>query len=151
MNIVFNGKRGNSSIIRPWVKALNDPRIVTEKAGFLFKALLCGDHMELAAQPCLINGERLCHYNMPLSQNDPATLIGDVSATGEFTVLFKPDKGGLTDEQKVRCREGLKAFAELLLEQGYAGEGRLCDVTRMILPEIGLSPALQTLADLAAD
>ena len=149
MNIIFNEKSGPTSIVIPWIAALNDPRIVTEKAGFLFKALLHEDHMELAAEPCLIHGERLCHYNMPLKQNHPATLIGTVSSTGEFTVLFKPDKGGLTDGQKVHCREGLKAFAALLLEQGYTGEGRLCDITKMILPKIGLSPALQTLTELA--
>ena len=149
-NIIFNGTSGTPALIRPWVNALNDPRIVTEKAGFLFKALLYNDHIELAAQPCLINGERLYHYNLLLSTDDPCILIGDVNAAGIFTVLFKPNKGGLTDDQKKRCRNGLKTLAELLLLQGYKGEGLLCDVTRMVLPEIGLSPTLQTLIEIAA-
>lgn len=146
--IIFNGKSGGNSIIKPWVRALNDPRIVTEKSGFLFKALAQNDCMELAVAPCLINGERLYHYNMHLKTESAYTLVGDVNAGGLFTILFNPEKLPLSETQKARYVRAFRLLAELLLEQGYSGEGNLSEVTQAILKDLGLSPAPRTLAEL---
>lgn len=147
-NVIFNGKPGDRSLIKSWVNALNNPRIVTEKAGFLFKVTLNDDQVELAVAPCMINGERLCHYNMKMKQEDAYTLIGDVNATGLFTILFKPESLPLCETQKERYVNNFQQFAKLLLEHGYSEKGRLNEVTQSILEEVGLHPAPQTLAEL---
>jgi hypothetical protein len=145
--VTLNGKSGDASVVQEWVGALNDPRIVREKAGFLFKVLLDGDHLMLAATPCLINGERLHHYDQELGIDSAYTLLGDVNASGIFTILFKPENRNLSDEQKTRYLKTFRQFAKLLLAQGYTGEGILSDVTRTVLQEIGTSPAPRVLAD----
>ena len=148
-NTILNGKTGDRSIIRPWIDALNNPRIVTEKAGFLFKVSAKEERMELAVSPCLINGERLYHYDMHLEREDAYTLIGDVNAAGLFTILFKPESLPLGETQKAHYARSFRRFATLLLEQGYSGEGRLNEVTQAILSGLGLSPAPQTLEELS--
>lgn len=148
--VTLNGKSGDVSVAQGWIRALNDPRIVQEKAGFLFKASLDGDHLMLAAAPCLINGERLHHYDQHLEKEDAFTLLGVVNATGVFTILIKPD----TREQVSACRETFlnvfRQFAGFMLDQGYAGEGRLDEVTQSVLISFGSNPPSTTLSELAS-
>jgi hypothetical protein len=148
--ITLNGKTGPSKIARPMIQALNDPRIITEKAGFLFKAAARENHLHLAVVPTLINGERNHHYDHQLQDEDAFTLIGDINATGDFTILFKPEQRQMSPEQKEHYLRNYRTFAQWLLDQGYTGKGTLSDVTQMILPEIGLDPVPATLAELAA-
>ncbi len=143
--VTLNGKTGDAS---GWIRALNDECIVREKAGFLFKASFDGDHLMLAAAPCLINGERTMHYNMHLKKEDALTLIGDVNAQGVFTILFKPDsRDQVSADAKIYIGR-FRRFAAFLLQNGYTGDGLLDEVTQGILEELGLSLAPQTLAEL---
>jgi len=72
-----------------------------------------------------------------------------VDAKGVFTIAFKASSLKLGDDEKSRYLAVYRAFARLLLDQGYAGEGILDDVTQCVLAEIGRSPAPCTLAELA--
>lgn len=143
--VTLNGKSGGAA---DWIRALNDARIVQEKAGFLFKATLEGDHLMLAVLPCLINGERSYHYNQHLEKEDAFTLIGDINAQGVFTILFNPESREQSQTDSKKYIELFRQFAGFLLQQGYTGDGLLEDVTQGILQTLGLTPAPKTLAGL---
>ncbi len=148
--VSLNGMAGRPDVIVPWIQALNNRDVVLEKAGFIFKAGLAdGGHFMLAVEPCLIHGERRYHYNMHLADKEALTLVGNVDAQGEFTIAFKAPSLQMTAEQKSQYLALYREFARLLLEQGYAGEGTLNDITQCVLAEIGRSPAPRTLAELA--
>ncbi len=148
--VTLNGKTGGASVATDWIGALNDPRLVREKAGFLFKASFEGGHLMLAVAPTLINGERSYHYNMHLKKEDAFTLLGDVNAEGIFSLLFKPDHPGQFRAESSRFVGVCHRFAGFLIENGYAGKGMLNEVTQGLLEAAGLSPAPQVLADLQA-
>jgi len=149
--VTLNGVSGGLSIASPWIGALNDERLVLEKAGFLFKASLCGDHLLLAVEPFLIHGERRYHYNMRLAREDAYTLVGCVDVKGVFTIMVKPESQELSDVQRARYRAVFRAFAGLLLDGGYAGPGLLDEATRELLKELGHAPVPDRLAGLQAD
>ena len=146
--ITFNSATGAATLITPWIRALNNPRIVTEKAGFIFKAGFDGDHLMLAVAPTMINGERSYHYNQHLKKEDAFTLLGDVNAQGVFTILFKPENPEQIAADSKKYIVLFRRFAAFLIESGYTGDGALDEVTQGVLQELGLSPAPQTLADL---
>lgn len=146
--VTLNGKTGDISVVREWVRALSNERIVQAHAGYLFKALFDGEHLVLAVVPCLIDGERSYHYNQHLGKEDAFTLIGDVNAQGVFTILFKSESRVLSETQKERYVAAFRQFALFLTAAGYQGEGQLDEVTQGILATLGLVPAPQTLAGL---
>jgi hypothetical protein len=146
--VTLNGKSGDPSVAADWIRALNDARIVQEKAGYLFKASVCGDQLMLAVEPCLINGARSYHYAMHLQQEDAFTLIGDVNAQGIFTILFKPESRAAVSQHAAEYLERFRAWAAFLRDAGYTGAGLLDEVTQSILHDLGLSPAPKTLAGL---
>jgi hypothetical protein len=146
--ITLNDKTGDLSLAGDWIRALHDERIVRERAGFLFKASFDGDHLLLAVVPCLIHGERSYHYDQHLRIEDAFTLLGEVNATGVFTILFKPEKATLSAEDAQRTIETYRRFADFMLAAGYTGEGDLDEVTQDVLATLGLSPAPRTLAGL---
>jgi hypothetical protein len=148
--VSLNGNTGGASIAQELISALNDERIVREIAGFLIKASFDEDHLMLAVEPALINGERTMHYNMHLEIENQFTLIGGLNAQGVFTILFKPDNMEQFAAESPRFIEVCRRLAGFLLENGYAGEGRLDEVTQRLLNEAGLSPAPQGLADLCS-
>jgi hypothetical protein len=147
--VTFNGQAGGRSAASAWIGALNSPRIVREKAGFLFKASLDGDHLMLAAVPCLINGARSHHYEQQLEKEDAFTLLGTVSAGGVFTILVKPANAEQIMTHAFGFIEVYRRFATFLLEQGYVGEGVLDEVTQGVLQDFGLSHPPSTLSELA--
>jgi hypothetical protein len=144
--VTLNGKAGGATA---WIGALNNERIVREKAGFLFKAGFDGGHLMLAVLPTMINGERSYHYNLHLKKEDAFTLLGDVNAEGIFTILFKPESREQIEANSKRYVELFRRFAAFLIESGYTGEGVLDEVTQGVLKSLGLSPAPKTLVELA--
>jgi hypothetical protein len=146
--ITFNGKRSGLSVATEWIRALNDPRVLQEKAGFLFKASFDGDCLMLAVAPTLINGERSYHYNLRLEKEDAFTLIGDVNAQGVFTILFKPESRAAVSQHATEYIGRFRSLAAFLKTTGYTGAGRLDEVTQDILRTLGLSPVPESLSDL---
>jgi len=143
--VTLNGKRGGAA---DWIRALNDPNLLREKAGFLFKAGFDGDHLMLAVLPTMINGERSYHYNQHLEKEDAFTLLGDVNAEGVFTILFKPESREQAQANSEKYLEQFRRFAAFLIDGGYTGDGVLDEVTQGLLESLGLSPAPETLAGL---
>lgn len=146
--VTFNGKTGGTAVATAWLCALNDPRIVQEKAGYLFKASFEAGHLMLAVNPTLIHGARSHHYNQHLEKEDAFTLIGTVNAQGVFTILFKPESREQVAKQAVEYIERVRRFAAFLFDNGYSGDGPLDKVTQSMLQTMGLDPAPQTLATL---
>jgi len=146
--ITLNGTAGGLSIAGGWMKALSSARILTEKAGYLFKASLDEDHLMLAVAPCLINGGRSWHYNMRLEQENALTLVGDVNAQGVFTILFKPENMEQVAAQSAEYILRFRRFARFFADAGYHGKGELDEVTQGVLLQLGLNPPPRTLAEL---
>lgn len=144
---ITNVNTDGLSVATAWIRALNDERVVREKAGFLFKVSFDGDHLMLAVAPVLIEGVRNYHYDLQLEREDAFTLIGDVSATGVFTILFKPENCEAIAQHNSEYIEQFRRFAALLRLTGYTGVGRLNDVTQGLLKDLGLSPPPEILAD----
>lgn len=145
--IIFNRNPEGISLAGDWIHALNDVRLTAEKGGFLFKAAFDGERLMLAAVPALIHGERSYHYNLHVEKEDAFTLIGDVNAQGVFTILFKPESREAVTQYAAEYIGRFRKFAAFLNDAGYSGEGRLDEVTRGLLKDIGLSPAPEILAD----
>ncbi len=148
--VTLNGKTGKTSIVKGFIHALNDERIVQEKAGFLFKASFEDDHLRLAVAPCMINGERSAHYKMPLEKEDKFTLIGDINARGMFTIMFKQESVEQVAADKEKYIELFRRFAAFFMENGYTGDGILEEVTVGVFEYFGLSNPPKTFAELHA-
>ncbi len=149
--VTLNGKTGKPSIAGGFIEALNDERIITEKGGFLFKALTTGDRLVLGVTPSFIDGERTYHYDSQLPGEDEFTLIGSVTANGTFEILFKPLSMQLKPEDIQKYADTYVMFARFLLEGGYSGQGRLTPVTVSLLREAGFfNPVPEDLAGLAS-
>ena len=147
-SVILNGKSGDPSLVSDWIRALNDERVVQEKAGFLFKACFDADRLLLEVAPFFIHGERTYHYNMHLEKEDAYTLIGMVDAQGVFTLLFKPESPTLSADQREAYARVCRRFAAFMLEAGYTGKGLLDEITQSLLVELGVSPAPASLAEL---
>ncbi len=149
--MTLNGKTGKPSIALGFIEALNDERIITEKGGFLFKALAAGDRLVLGVTPCFIDGERTYHYDTELPGENEFTLIGSVTPDGIFEILFKPRSRILPSEDIRKYADIYVMFARFLLENGYSGQGILSTVTIGMLREAELFHTLpDNLAGLAS-
>ncbi len=149
--VTLNGKTGKPSIARSFIEALNDERIITEKGGFLFKALAAGDRLVLGVTPYFIDGGRTYHYDTLLPGEDEFTLIGSVTPYGTFEILFKPLSIKLSSGDIRKYADTYVMLARFLLENGYSGQGRLDAVTISLLCEAGLfNPVPEDIIGLAS-
>lgn len=149
--VTLNGKTGKPSSARSFIRALNDERIITEKGGFLFKALIAGDRLVLGVTPCFINGEKTYHYDTQLPGENEFTLIGSVAPGGIFEILFKPLSRELSHEDIREYADIYVRLARFLLENDYSGRGTLDLVTVSLLRETGFfHPAPENLTGLAS-
>lgn len=150
--MILNGKSGKPSIARSFILALDDERIITEKGGFLFKALAAGDRLVLGVTPCFIDGGRTYHYDTQLPGENKFTLIGSVTPDGIFEILFKPLSRELSPEDIRKYADIYVMFARFLLENGFSGQGILSTVTVGMLREAELfHPLPGNLAGLASE
>ena len=144
--LILNSSRPSAREIRQFIRALADERTLSARGGYLFKSCLAGGELHIGIVPAIAEGERLHHYDIRVP--DGRHLLGSLSATGEFTVLFKA--ASLDEEARNAWREQYEALAVTLLELGYAGEGRLDWISRKIIEESGLfDPIPETLAEIA--
>lgn len=148
--VVLNGEPAAGRQVRAMVRAIGDARILVEKGGFLLRAAVDGETLALAVIPCIINGARTHHYEMPLPVENAGTLMGGVTAEGAFTLLFRPESVPVPPAQVAAVADTAVQLARFLLEHGYAGPGPLDGVTQGCFAEIAAFAALpSTLADLA--
>jgi len=149
VRVTLNGRTGGLSSAAGWIQALNNPVLVREKGGFLFKASFNGDHLILEAAPALIQGARSYHYNMLPGLDDAFMLIGSVDAQGGFLILVKPPDEGFLNGHADQYAAVFRAFAIFLEEAGYSGAGHLDEITQGVLRKLGMAPPPQTLRELA--
>jgi len=131
--VTLNGKTGKPSIVKQFIIALNDERIIAEKGGFLFKVLATGDRLILNILPCFIDCRRTYHYETLLQGENEFTLIGSITPGGSFEILFRPLSMELSPEDVRRYSDSYVILARFLLENGYSGQGSLGSVTVDIL------------------
>ncbi len=136
--VTLNGKTGKPKIAKPFIRALNTPAILIEKAGFLFKATVDGDHLILGVTPYFIEGARTWHYDLVMPVENEFTLIGSVNADGHFSIFFKPTSDELTPAQKTNYADNYIRFARFLHASGLRSEGPLDEITIQLLTEANL-------------
>jgi len=149
--VTLNGKSGKPSIVKNFVRAMNDERIIAEKGGFLFKVLASGDRLIMGVRPCFIDAVRAYHYDTQLPGENEFTLIGSVTPRGSFEILFRPLSMNIPPEDARKYADTYVLFARLLLENGFSGRGRLDEVTVRMLREARLfHPVPEDLVGLAS-
>jgi hypothetical protein len=139
--LTLNARTGTSGLARDLLRALNDPRILTEKGGFLFKARLEADdptHLILGVTPCLLDWQRTYHYDTRLPGEDAYTITGTVTPGLVFELLFNPPAAVLTEHQRCLYARLFVVFARFMLEQGLRPGATLGIVTRQLIQEAGL-------------
>jgi hypothetical protein len=144
-HVTFNGKRGGLHAASAWICALNDEKLTAQKGGFLFKAAFHENELVIAAVPTIIDGERSYHYNLHPKYEDAYTLIGGVNAQGVFNILFKMDSHAKLPEKAHIYLDLYCRLADFFIKANYSGAGRLDDVTRHVLEEMGVDNPPKTL------
>lgn len=146
---ILNGRTPDKKEIRQFVYAISDPSALRSSGGYLFRFCLWNDSLHLGIVPAISEGERLHHYDIKIPGAEH--VIGSISATGEFTLLFKAEKAELDDDARKRWRNEFTAFASTLISLGYKGKGQLDWITKQIIEESGIfSPVPETLYETAA-
>ena len=147
--LILNGAKPGRKDAGQFVHALADPEILESSGGYLFKTCLWEGKLHISIVPAISEGERLHHYDINVP--DPEHIIGSVSATGEFTLLFRAEKIGMDNEARKRWKSRFSAFAVVLIALGYRGKGQLDWITRQIIEESGIfDPIPDTLAEISA-
>ncbi len=148
--VTFNGKTGKPKLVAPLIHALNTPAILIEKSGFLFQATIRGHRLILGVLPYFIDGQRSMHYDIKLSVKTQFTLIGNISADGQFTILFRPDCDELSPEAKRTYADSYVPVARGLRTGGLLSDGPLDAITIQLLTEADLFPTTpQSITELA--
>ncbi len=127
--------------------AITDSEILRSSGGYLFKSCFLDGVLYIGIKPAISEGERLHHYDIHVPKAEH--IIGSISATGGFTLLFKAEKADLNNESRGYWKTEFTAFAEVLLSLGYQGKGELDWITRQIIEESGIfEPTPTTLAEI---
>lgn len=147
--LILNGSRPGKKELRQFIHAISDPPALRASGGFLFRFCLWKDSLHLGIVPAISEGERLHHYDIKIPGDE--NVIGSISATGEFTLLFKAEKEELDDDIREKWRNEFKVFASVLISRGYDGKGNLDWITKQIIEESGIfNPVPETLYETAA-
>lgn len=151
LNIILNGKKASSSLVKNMITGLNDKRIRTEKGGYLFKLALDEKNLYIGILPEFYQGDRNYHYNINLPGNPACFLTGSLNPEGVFSILFIPKEKELSEDTKQEYRNIYRAAAWNLLNRGLDEPCELDFVTRQILQSAGLfDPPPASLKELAA-
>jgi len=152
--LILNGEQPGPKDIEMFIVGISDPARLRASGGYLFKMGLVGEGAEeemkvlIAICPAISEGERLHHYDIDVA--DPNPIIGTISATGDFSLVFKTQKKNLDEGERKHWRNRFVAFASTLLNVGYRGVGSLDWITRSLLKEMGVFEAVpETLARMA--
>jgi len=152
--LILNGERPEPEELRMFIIGISDPGRLRASGGYLFKTGLAREKAEeekrvlIAICPAISEGLRLYHYDIDVA--DPDHIIGTISATGVFTLIFKVQKKILDDKERKHWRNRFVAFATALMNAGYQGVGSLDWITRSLLDEMGIFEAVpRTLAQMA--
>ena len=118
-----------------------------QAGGFLFKTCLVEEKLYIGIIPAISEGERLHHYDINIP--DSKHLIGSISATGEFSILFSTEKEELNDKTRKLWRLQYSAFTAVLFALGYSKRGDLDWISQQIIKETNLfDPIPETLSEI---
>jgi hypothetical protein len=150
---ILNGSYPAPKLLKQVAAALQDPTILTEKGGYIFKAALTGEVLHIGLLPTLIGHTRSVHHAIDLAVESHMIINGFFNADGSLAmVLLKPGKKPcLTPEDVPAARELMLRFCSCLLAWQMPAHLPLDTTTDLTLHEAGLAednPA--TLGDLIA-
>ncbi|MDF1569520.1 MAG: hypothetical protein P1P77_15990 [Spirochaetaceae bacterium] len=147
--LILNGSKPGQREVGQFIKAISSPGRLAAAGGYLFKSCISFRELHIGIVPAISEGERLHHYDITIPEEE--CLIGSISATGEFTLLFKADKENMQDVERERWRNQYILFAAALIQRDYRGRGLLDWITRQIIQEAQLfNPIPGTLMELAS-
>jgi hypothetical protein len=145
--LILNGSKPGRREVGQFIKAISSPGRLAAAGGYLFKSCISSRELHIGIVPAISEGERLHHYDITVPEEE--CLIGSISATGEFTLLFKADKENMRESERERWRNQYIFFAAALIQRNYQGRGLLDWITQQIIQEAQLfSPVPSTLTEL---
>ena len=141
--VVLNGEHPTGAQGAAVAHALQDPAILTEKGGYIFKAALMEECLHLALCPTVIGAIRQMHHTMVLEVASPLIADGFINADGSLAVvLLKPGAAPLLQAGDRPAAEALlRCLGQTLLGWGLAPQVPLDFITRLTVEECGLLPA----------
>ncbi len=136
------------------VKSISNPKILTEKGGYLLQAIIENEILYLALQPSYINGQRTYHYDMVLPVESKISYSGGINIDETFSFMLIIDREiflkGIGETIKQKLRANYVKVAKLLIINGFPDSFALDWGTKNIIEELSLfSKEIITLADLA--
>ena len=141
MSIYINKVKAGKKLIKSVTAAMSNPKILTEKGGFLFKISYTQNKLYFGIIPSFLGGERTHHYEIEMNHEDEYTLIGGINSSGVMTLLFKPAAQPLRKEAKSNYYKTFQTFAFFLFNNGYRSSGELDWITRKLLADSGVCTA----------
>jgi len=145
MKIILNATRASAGELKQMFRALEDPEILKEKGGYIFRTALAANptdsekrKLHFSIKPALLEGERTFHYDLILPESIRWILSGCINSTGEIQLLFKPESRPLTSEALKGYRKLYSSLASFFLNGGYQGEGVFDMVTQLLIQDAGL-------------
>lgn len=133
MDIFFNGEKLSSSELAPIVRAIEDPAVLREKGGFLFRFAREEETVHFGLLPYLQNGQRMYHYNIKMP-SFPLILSGFVNAGGSLT--FLPEQTKKKDAREWLSQDyhnQVKFFASFLINEDFPPKTRLDEISVEVL------------------
>ncbi|MCG8571463.1 MAG: hypothetical protein MJB14_15115, partial [Spirochaetes bacterium] len=132
LKITLNGKSSSEKEMKKIIPVLSNPAILTEKGGYLFKAIIHSDHIFLGLVPYMINNQRMNHYDLVIP-DDPYRLTGFINSNCSLTIIMEVsaeyNKIGLTELQKYHFARSYIEFCEFLIHFGFNPDFELNIVT----------------------
>ncbi|MCK5682481.1 hypothetical protein KAJ27_00105 [bacterium] len=145
----INGQETDSKDLIEIFSAFSNANILIEKGGFLFRSLFIDGELHIGFLPCFINGRKTFHYEAKMNMESEFTLIGWISSSGEFGILFRPVQKDMTPEIKEQYLINYIAFADCLIDNGFKGPGKFEFITSQALKGLGIDGELpKTLMEL---
>ena len=149
LSVMLNGSRPTPAEIANFIHAISNPVKLQLASGYLFRSCISDGILHIGIVPAISEGgKRLHHYDVNVP--DAKSLIGTISNTGSFSILFRADKSNLDEAIRKKLQLSYIAFAGFLVAHGYAGKGDLDWISKEIIAESGIfDPIPQTVFEIA--
>lgn len=138
--VVLNGEHPTGAQGAAVAHALQDPAILTEKGGYIFKGALVEGCLYLELCPTIIAHVRQVHHALDLGVDSPLIVNGFINLDGSLAVvLLKPGASPLLLEADRPAAQALLLhLGQALLAWGVSPELPLDFTTLLTVQECGL-------------
>ncbi|WP_124033002.1 hypothetical protein [Olavius algarvensis spirochete endosymbiont] len=148
LSVMLNGSRPTPAEIEKFIHSTSDPIKLQLTGGYLFKSCVADEILHIGIVPAISENERLHHYDVGVPCAE--SLIGTISNTGNFSILFRADKSDMDEVIRKKWQLSYIAFAKFLVVHGYAGKGDLDWISKAIIAESGIfNPIPQNIFEIA--